>query len=98
MKLLNYYKYLFALSGIILILEIISLAIYGLHFGIDFKGGTSTEIEFKQSYDLDKVRQVLADHKIDNAQLQTTGDRGLIIKTGALDKEEHDKIAADIKT
>ncbi len=97
MKLLNYYKFLFILSGVILVLGVVSLAIFGLRLGIDFKGGTSTEIEFKQDYDLGKVRQVLTDHGLGSAQLQTTGDRGLIIKTEALDKEEHDKIATDLK-
>jgi preprotein translocase subunit SecF len=97
MKLLNYYKYLFALSGLILILGILSLAIYGLHLGVDFKGGTITELEFKQNFDQNKVKDVLSSNGLSNFQLQTTGETGLLIKTEALDKEQHDKIEQGIK-
>lgn len=98
MKLLNYYKYLFALSGVILILGLLSLLIYGLHLGVDFKGGTVTELQFKQAFDQEKVKQVLSADGLSNYQLQTTGTNGLIIKTEALDKDRHDKIEKDIKT
>ncbi len=98
MKLLNYYKYLFALSGVILILGILSLLIYGLHLGVDFKGGTVTELQFKQSFDQNKVKEVLSADGLSNFQLQTTGETGLIIKTEALDKEQHDKIEQDLTT
>src|SRR6185503_6019321 len=97
MKLLNYYKYLFALSGIILILGILSLAIYGLHLDVDFKGGTLTELEFKQAFDQNKVKDVLSAEGLTNFQLQTSGEKGLLIKTEALDKERHDKIEREIK-
>ncbi len=97
MRLLNYYKYLFAFSGIILILGIASLVIFGLRLGIDFKGGTVTEIEFQQPVEQDKIRSVLDADGLHNYQLQLTGDKGVIIRTESLEKEQHDKIAADIK-
>ncbi len=98
MRILNYYKYLFALSGIIMILGIASLAIFGLRFGIDFKGGTVTEIEFTQPFDQNKVRDVIAAEGVQNAQLQSTGERGLIVRTDNMDKAGHDKIFSKIKT
>lgn len=101
MKILNYYKYLFALSGIILLLGVASIAIFGFHLGVDFNGGTVTEIEFNQSYDLDKVRNSLqsSDNSvIADAQLQTTGERGLILKTAAMDKAAHDSMYNIIRT
>ncbi len=98
MKILNYYKYLFALSGIILILGIASMAIFGFHFGVDFRGGTVTEITFNQSFDQDKLRSVLDSNGLKNYQLQPAGNNGLIIKTEALNKEQYDKISAEIRT
>ena len=97
MRLLNYYKYLFAFSGLILVAGIVSLAVFGLKLGIDFKGGTVSEIEFNQTFDQDKVRSVLDADEIKNYQLQLTGEKGLIIRTESLEKEQHDKINADIK-
>jgi preprotein translocase subunit SecF len=97
MRLLNYYKYLFALSGVILILGIASLAIFGLNLGIDFKGGTVTEIQFHQAFDQDKLRSVLDGSNAHDYQLQLTGENGVIIRTGTLSKQDHDKIVSDIK-
>lgn len=98
MRLLNYYKHLFVLSGIILLLGVISLAVFGLKLGIDFKGGTISEIEFQQSVDQDKIRTILDDQGIKNYQLQLAGEKGVIIRTEALEKEQHDKINEAIKT
>lgn len=98
MKLLNYYKYLFALSGIILIFGIASLAIFGLREGIDFKGGSVTELEFKNSFDQDKVKAVLDADGIKGYQLQATNNNGLIIKTEDIDKDTHAKLETDIKS
>ena len=98
MRLLNYYKYLFAISGIILILGIASLAVFGLRLGIDFKGGTVSEIEFQQTIDQGKLRSVLEAGGIQNYQLQQTGEKGVIIRTESLEKEQHDKMNADIRS
>lgn len=97
LKILNYYKYLFALSGIILILGIVSLFVYRLNLGIDFKGGTLTELEFKEPYDLAKVRETVLADGIKNFQPQSTGDRGLLLKTEALEKDQHDKMLVSLK-
>ena len=79
-KLLSLYKYLFALSGIVLLAGIISLVAFGLKLGVDFKGGTITEIEFNQNYNIDQVREIVGAQNFGNFQLQTTGDKGLLIK------------------
>lgn len=98
MRILNYYKYLFALSGIILVLGIASMGIFGFHLGVDFKGGTVTELAFKQPFEQDKVRAVLDGQGIQGYQLQQTGENGLIIKTGSLSKDAYDKLAGEIRT
>ncbi len=96
-KLLKLYKYLFVLSGIILILGIASLAIYRLRLGVDFRGGTITELAFSQPVDAEKVKQILTEEGIQSPQLQTAGENGLIIKTEAIEKEQHDKIVEKFK-
>ncbi len=97
LKILKYYKFLFGLSAIILVFGIASLALYGLRLGIDFKGGTLTELKFKQAYDLGKVRQVLSDEHISNALLQTSDNNGLIIKTESIEKDVHDAVLTKLK-
>jgi preprotein translocase subunit SecF len=98
LKILNYYKYLFAFSGIILLAGIISLAVFGLRLGIDFKGGTVTELAFTQNYNIDQVRSVVEGENLGTFQLQTSGDKGIIIRTGTLEKEKHDALLEKIKS
>ncbi len=76
---------------------IVSLSMYGLKLGIDFKGGTLTELKFDQKYDLQKVKDVLNAGKLSNYQLQSSDSNGLIIKTESMDKPAHDKILALLK-
>jgi preprotein translocase subunit SecF len=61
------------LSGIIILLSILSLAIRGLNFGIDFTGGTLVEVEYTQPAKLDIVRQALSAGGITKATVQYYG-------------------------
>lgn len=98
LKILKYYKVLFAVSGIILLFGIVSLSLYGLNLGIDFKGGTVTELQFKDSPSVAKVRDILAQEQIKNVNIQTAGNNGLIIKTESIEKAKHDEILSKITT
>jgi preprotein translocase subunit SecF len=71
---------------------VISLSVYGLRLGIDFKGGTITELQFKENPDVAKVREAIAALNVGSFQLQTAGEKSLIIRTGALEKEKTDQI------
>ncbi len=95
---LKYYKLWFAVSGIILLFGIVSLSVYGLKLGIDFKGGTLAEIQFSKAYDISKVRESVSQSGIGNFQLQTAENNTIIIKTEGLDKEKHDLMLNNIKT
>lgn len=96
LKILKYYKYLFAFSGVILVAGLFSLGFYGLHLGIDFKGGTITELEYAAAPDIAHIRSVV-DEQVQGVQLQTAADKGLLIKTGVLTQEEHQKLLAVLK-
>lgn len=94
---LKYYKFWFAVSGIILLFGIVSLSIYGLRLGIDFRGGTMSELQFSQNYDINKVRDALNQSGIRNFQTQTADNNVLIIKTENMDKALHDQVLQNIK-
>lgn len=97
LKILKYYKYLFILSGVILVAGIISLSVYGLKLGIDFKGGTITEIEYPAVPDIAKVREAVVSEGASSVQIQTVGEKGLLIKTGVLDQAGHEKLLSTLK-
>lgn len=86
---LKYYKFWFTVSGLIIAFGIISLALYGLRLGIDFKGGSLTELQFAQSYDLTKVRDTLNQQDLGAYQLQTSSNTDLLIRTENLDQTQH---------
>ncbi len=72
------------------------MAIYGLKLGIDFRGGTVTEIQFNEPYDQNKVLDVLHGQGINSPHLQPTDKNGLIIRTESIEKEQYDKIAHEL--
>lgn len=93
---LKYSKFWFAVSGLILAFGIVSLAVFGLRLGIDFKGGALTELKFDKPYDLNKVKQALDAEKISGYQLQTSSETDLLIKTENLDQNQKQSIEKKI--
>ena len=66
-------KLAMALSAILLLVSIASLAVRGLNFGIDFTGGTLIEVGYPESADLVKVREDLSSAGFDSAVVQHFG-------------------------
>jgi len=95
---LKYYKFWFAVSGLIILFGIISLSVYGLNLGIDFKGGTFSELQFAKPYDISKVRDAIDKENIGNFSLQSAENNQVIIRTRSLSNDEHNKILSGIKT
>lgn len=85
----------FAISALVLIPGIISLAIFGLKLGIDFTGGTSWEIKFEQPVNTDEVAQILAEHDYDGAVIQKTEDDSIIMRMSELPQSSAAKTAIE---
>ncbi len=62
-----------AISAILIVVSLISLATRGLEFGIDFTGGILLEVGYEQAADLDAIRNSLAGAGFDDAQVQRFG-------------------------
>lgn len=97
MFIIKYKKIFISISIALVVLSFLSLFIYGLNVGIDFKGGALTEVVYKTSLptgqagrpiqaDLNKSLDALG---FGSALLQPTGDLGYIVKTRALSDTEH---------
>ncbi|HXS27140.1 MAG TPA: protein translocase subunit SecF [Steroidobacteraceae bacterium] len=63
----------YALSAVLMIVSITSLATRGLNLAIDFTGGATVEAKFPKTADLDAVRARLAAAGIRDAQVQNYG-------------------------
>ena len=66
-------KIALAFSVLLIIASISSLAVKGLNFGLDFTGGTLIEVGYKQSADLNKIRNRLTAAGFGDAVVQNFG-------------------------
>ena len=62
-----------AISTVLLLVSIASLAVRGLSFGIDFTGGTLVEVGYSQAVDLEPVRTSLDEAGFEGAVVQHFG-------------------------
>ncbi len=96
LNIIKHYKFWFGLSTALFAASLIALAVFGLRFGIDFKGGTITQLSFSQAPDISKVSEAVS-KTTDGAQVRSAGVSDVIIKTRPLEKSDYDKIQANIK-
>ena len=54
------YKLALIVSGFLLAVSVISIAVRGLNFGVDFTGGYTIEVGYEQQPDLNVIRAALA--------------------------------------
>ena len=59
----------FAVTVLLTLVSLGSLAVKGLNFGLDFTGGTVIEVKFEQAADLNKVRTALGSSGFPDAQV-----------------------------
>jgi len=78
----------FLISGVIILIGIISLATFGLKPGIDFSSGSMMTLSLEQEVDQSELKQELANSGYGNAIVQTTGEGDFIIRTVELTTEE----------
>ncbi|HWQ62485.1 MAG TPA: protein translocase subunit SecF [Negativicutes bacterium] len=88
----------FALSALIMIPGIISMAVQGFNLGIDFTGGTLLDLKFAQPVTVAQVRDVLKDYHLENSTVQLASgaqveaSQNVFVRTHVL--EESERIAA----
>ena len=70
-----------AISGILLLATVVSLATQQLNWGLDFTGGTLIEINYEQSADLGDIRNELASSGFEGAMVVSFGtDRDVLVR------------------
>lgn len=89
---LQYRKWAYFLSGLIIVIGIISLLVRGLNLGIDFTGGTILHLRLEPGYQMEEVRSVLVPFGLSGVPLQRVGYNDaaegdeVVIKTPHLDE------------
>jgi preprotein translocase SecF subunit len=72
-------KMWYAISGTIVLLGFISPVIKGLHFGIDFLGGTEMIIQFRQPADIGKIRSMMDNAGFQRSEIKAYGKENTIL-------------------
>ena len=75
--------------------SIIYLAVNGVSYGIDFRGGTELQVKFGQKIDPSEVRKTIESVNLGEVGVQSIGDENEFVirfqgKAGATDKETND--------
>ncbi|MFN3454346.1 MAG: protein translocase subunit SecF, partial [Pseudobdellovibrio sp.] len=91
-------------GGISLLLTIVSLiylAINGINYGIDFKGGTEMQVKFEKPVAIDQVRETLTGMNLGDVGVQSFGENNEFIirfqgEKGSTDKETNEKLNSSI--
>lgn len=91
---MKYRKLSYWISGALILISILSLAIKGLNYGIDFAGGISMEVTSNSpEYTVDKMRQDLAKF---SPELQSVEGNSILIRVGlpkgATDAQQNERV------
>lgn len=92
-------KVMAALSVLLLLGSVVTLATNGLRFGLDFTGGSLVEIGYEQPADLTQIRIKLKDAGFDDAVVQNFGSStDVLIRLGEThDPQLGDKVLAALQ-
>ncbi|MBI3952442.1 MAG: protein translocase subunit SecF [Candidatus Doudnabacteria bacterium] len=92
LNIIKNYKFWFVVSGIIMLIGIISLITFGLKTGIDFSGGTLSQIKFEKALPAQEAVGAELSSAGFEATLQSASEKSVIIRTPPMEKERHDQL------
>lgn len=89
MFVIKFKKFFVGLSALFIVLSITSLVVFGLKLGIDFKGGSSLELAYTDVRPAaSDIKAKLVNAGFGDANVQPTGDKGVVIKSRELSETE----------
>ena len=91
-------KWFFLISAVVLLVGILSLAVFGLDPGVDFSSGTTFTIRFEKDIDQATLRQALIDIGYDTATIQGTSEGDYFIRLSEITPEERQDITDALKS
>jgi SecD/SecF fusion protein len=89
-------KIYYGISGAVIVAGVVSLAINGLNYGVDFKGGRTYIVGFEQAVSTDELRRNLAESFGEVPEVKTYGfDNKYQVTTDYLVTEESEEATTD---
>jgi len=94
------YKIVFFFSIGLVIAAALSIAIFGLRFGVDFRGGSMMELVFEKNRPAqDEVSKTLgAINGVKDVVVSSAGDKGMIIRMDEVSEETHQAVLQAVES
>jgi preprotein translocase subunit SecF len=90
-------KLAMAVSGILLLVSLVSFGVRGLNYGIDFTGGTLVEVGYPESADLGQIRTDLAEAGFPEATAQYFGtSRDVLVRLEAREDVSKAELSSNV--
>lgn len=92
---LKYRKIYYVISGFLSVGSIIAFLVFGLNLGIDFKGGTIQELDFKDKRPShEEIREKLSSLNLGDIIIQDIEESGIILRFSASEANDAERSAA----
>lgn len=88
----------FAISGILMLAGIVSLAVFGLKSGVEFKGGSLMTVGFEQNVTQDQLAGELSTLGYSDTLIQRTGAGDYLVRLPELNNEAKSTLQAGLVT
>jgi preprotein translocase subunit SecF len=85
-------RWFFLISAILIITGIISLAVFGLKWGVDFSSGTAITLQFEKEVELSQLRQELANLGYDSITIQPAAEGEFFIRLQEISSDQYTQI------
>lgn len=82
----------YAISGVFIITSFVFLALWGLNFGIDFKGGAVLEIGYDARPDLNSISESLKPLRLNELRVSPLGSNDMVLRFRETDEATHQNI------
>ena len=86
------------ISGTIVALAIVALAVFGLHYGVDFTGGTLLELRIPSLAKTDDLRASLEAAGYAEITVQSGEGDQVFVRAGDLNESQHQQLLSSIQT
>lgn len=93
----KYSKIYYTVSLVLVVAAIASLIVFGLKFGIEFTGGSTIEVQFKDTVPSnDQISNALKGMDLGDIVIQPTGEKGMVLKLKGIDETTHQQVLSKI--
>jgi preprotein translocase subunit SecF len=96
---IKYRKIFYSISALLIILSFIAVLKFGLALGIDFTGGASLELSYKNSPpSVEQVRKSLKDLNLGDLSIQEKGESTILLRMKDITEDTHQEILKRLKS